>query len=187
MGAFDIQETTIYGEQLLRSPAWWPAPLADQWRSLYPALFSEHDLEMAHNQPRNHFFEWFAAIHRFQCDRSLALVEKYAYPIAHPEKFAVYSSVFSKDERRELDAIRKEFGNKQLPDLLVLGPPDYKRPYFVEVKGVDPVTKLRDELTQDQKSCFQAIRDRLGIRIEALKVVLVDLKEVSRDAGILET
>ena len=148
--------------------------------------FSEHDLEMAHKQPRNHFFEWFAAIHLFQCDRSVALVEKYAYPIAHPEKFAVYASVFSDVERRKLDAIRKEFGNKQLPDLLVPEPPDYRRPYFVEVKGTDPVTKHRDELTQSQKACFQAIRDRLDIRIDVLRVVLVDLKEVGRHAGILE-
>lgn len=71
MSEIGVHEATIYGEQSLRSHVWWPSPLADQWRSLYPTLFSEHDREMAHTQPRNHFFEWFAAIHLFQSDRSL--------------------------------------------------------------------------------------------------------------------
>ena len=169
----DLEEATIFAEQMLRDPLWWPSPLADQWRSLYPTIFSARDLEMAHNQPRNHFFEWLAAVHLFQCDRSLALVEKYQYPRAHPEKHALYTAAFTNDERRELEAIQKEFQNKQLPDLLVLRPPN-SQPYFVEVKGHDPITGHQDKLSADQTGCFKAIRDRIGVRVVLLNVMLVD-------------
>jgi len=169
----DLEEATIYAEQMLRDPSWWPSPLADQWRNLYPTIFSAHDLEMAHSQPRNHFFEWLAAVHLFQCEGSLALVEKYQYPRKHPEKHALYTAAFTDDERRDLEAIQKEFGNKQLPDLLVLHPPNW-RPYFVEVKGHDPITGHQDKLSPEQTECFKAIRDQLEVRVVLLNVRLVD-------------
>ena len=182
MRSDDLEEATIYAEQMLRDPSWWPSPLADQWRSLYPILFSAHDLEMAHNQPRNHFFEWLAAVHLFQSERSLALVEKYQYRGAHPEKHALYTAAFTDDERRDLEAIQKEFGNKQLPDLLVLRQPDW-RPYFVEVKGHDPITGHQDKLSAEQTECFKAIRYQLEVRVVLLNVMLVDSGDLGTVPG----
>ena len=34
---------------------------------------------MTRRQPRNHFSEWFAAIHLFHRDGALSLIEKYLY------------------------------------------------------------------------------------------------------------
>src|SRR5437867_3464231 len=55
----------------------WPSPIAAQWASLYPQLFDQDDVRLTRLQPKNHFSEWFAAIHLFHRDGALSLVEKY--------------------------------------------------------------------------------------------------------------
>src|SRR5918994_7071559 len=36
--------------------------LSRRWFTVYPHLFSRHDLRLADNQPRNHFYEWLGAV-----------------------------------------------------------------------------------------------------------------------------
>src|SRR2546427_13254290 len=63
----------------------WPRPLADEWLLAYPQLFDSDDLRLTIKQPRSHFCEWFVAIHLFQSEGALSLIEKYVYR-AHPRK-----------------------------------------------------------------------------------------------------
>ena len=114
-----------------------------------------------------HFYEWYAAIHIFQRSGAISMVEKYAYP-RHRRKFKQYTSVLSQSQRDELDSIRRQFDNVQLPDLLVL-PRDGSRLWFAEIKG-------RDGLSEKQVGCIEAIRSRLRIRVEVMRVKLIDLK-----------
>jgi hypothetical protein len=89
--------TTIYCPRALRelwSPpiAGKPSPLAEQWRQQYPGLFDKDDLRLNTSQGRFnlHFYEWYAAIHLFQRDGAVSMVEKFAFPDAHPQGRTVH-------------------------------------------------------------------------------------------------
>jgi len=69
-----MKETVFYCSPQVRRL--WPSPLAAQWASLYPQLFDRDDVRITQLQPKNHFSEWFAAIHLFHRDGVLSLVEK---------------------------------------------------------------------------------------------------------------
>ena len=86
----------------------WPRPLAKRWVQEYPDLFDQDDLRLAMNQPRNHFAEWFTAIHLFQRDGVLALVEKYAFQ-KHRRKLALYASLLNARERAVVEEVCGSF------------------------------------------------------------------------------
>jgi len=73
--------------------ALWPQPLARRWRSEYPHIFDSDDLRLALAQPRNHFAEWFVAIHLFHRDGAYSLLEKYLYG-NHPANRPSFASSF---------------------------------------------------------------------------------------------
>src|SRR6516164_113428 len=77
----------------------WPKPLAGQWLQQYPNLFDEDDRRLTVKQPRNHFCEWFAAIHLFHREGAHSLVEKYVYQ-NHPAKIARLKALLSERERK---------------------------------------------------------------------------------------
>jgi hypothetical protein len=36
--------------------------LAEEWKSRYPMIFDQADLDLVRNQPLYHFFEWLSAV-----------------------------------------------------------------------------------------------------------------------------
>lgn len=157
----NIIPTTIYFTQQLRSR--WPKPLAEEWSVSYPLLFDHEDLRLARNQPVNHFCEWLAAIHLFQRDGALSLIEKYLFG-RHPRKHKVIAETLNPDQLQILKAIHDEFG-VQPPDLFVFSP-NRSRFWFAEVKG--PGDKLRET----QKASHAAIREKLGVPVEVMRVTV---------------
>jgi hypothetical protein len=147
------------------------------WHRHYPQLFDEDDLRIADGPQRlNHFAEWFAAIHLFHRDGSISLVEKYDIYENHREnrlqtnvhvrKMAEYKRVVPEEQRQVLHQIGSEFG-VQLPDLLVLSR-DGISFSFCEVKGPGDGTLKR----ADQSGSRDAIRARVGVPVEIIKVSL---------------
>ncbi len=156
-----MRETTIYCSSEVRRL--WPAPLASQWAKLYPRLFDSDDVRITRKQPKNHFAEWFAAIHLFHRDGMLALVEKYVYG-THPRQQDILARLLTERQRQVLDEIRLGLG-VQPPDLLLYSP-DYSTFRFAEVKG--PHDRLRDV----QRRSHQAIQRRLRVPVEVVSVRL---------------
>jgi hypothetical protein len=157
----ELIETKIFCDKDLRK-RWWPEPLAKEWLLQYPGLFDFDDFRQATRQPEKHFFEWFAAIHLFQRDGSMSLVEKCAYP-SNPVKYERYLSLIDEETRVELDAIRRRCRGVQLPDLMVIAS-DHKKISFAEVKGD------RDKLRPGQPELLEEIV-ALGIDVELIEVV----------------
>lgn len=157
-----MRETTIYCSRQVRQL--WPFPLAEQWAELYPQLFDRDDVRITRLQRRNHFAEWFTAIHLFQRDGMLSLVEKYGYK-THPRKQDVLSQLFAPQQRAVLDEIRSRF-RVMLPDLLVYKP-DHSEFRFAEVKGPG------DHVREIQRQSHQAIEERLRVPVEIVVVRLV--------------
>lgn len=151
--------TTIYCGAELRKL--WPKPLAWQWSRHYPELFDADDVRIARTQPRNHFAEWFVAIHLFQRDGAFSLIEKYLFN-AHPAKVARLAELLSEAERDKLAAICKCCG-VQPPDLFVFIP-GTKRYWFAEVKGPG------DRLSEKQVKSHRAISQELGVPVEFFRV-----------------
>ncbi len=139
----------------------WPNPLAQQWIQQYPDLFDEDDLRLAVNQPRNHFCEWFAAIHLFHREGAHSLVEKYVFQ-NHPAKVAQLATLLSERERKTLEEIRDAYA-VQPPDLLVFVP-GTSRYWFAEVKGPG------DRLSAKQMLSHDALRRKLGVPVEIIEV-----------------
>lgn len=139
----------------------WPRPLASLWRRLYPQLFDADDLRLSSTQPRNHFNEWFAAIHLFHRDGAHSLVEKYVHA-RHKKKVAQLPRIISKVKRVILDDIQAEF-HVQLPDLLVFVP-GIARFWFAEAKGPG------DRLSAKQIQSHRAIIRRVGVPVEIIEV-----------------
>ncbi len=175
--------TTIYCPRVL--PKLWrtslpeePPQLARQWYEQYPEIFDDDDLAHVVNQaPRGyHFYEWYSAIHLFQRDGSRSLVEKYdSYENhrlnqrrrGHRRKVAEYERVVPETQKQMLHEICSEF-RVQLPDLLVL-PADGTSFSFAEVKGATDGTLNRE----DQRGMRDAIRERLRVPVEVIKVRLL--------------
>lgn len=151
--------------------------LPAQWREQYPQLFDDDDLRLAQGpQRRNHFCEWFAAIHLFQRDGARSLVEKYDtfenhrlnhLRKGHRRKVADYEKVVPEDKRQVLHEIGSRF-RVQLPDLLVLSG-DGRSFSFAEVKGPTDHTLKRE----NQWGSRCAIRTQLGVSVEVIKINLV--------------
>ena len=144
----------------------WPLTLAQQWSLQYPGLFDFDDLRQAVNQPEKHFNEWYAAIHIFQRDGSVSLVEKYEYP-SIPVKYERYMNLLCQETRDKFKSIHAECHDVQLPDLMVIAP-DHKTVSFAEVKGP------RDRFHGGQAESHESIRG-LGFKVEYIEVVFKDL------------
>jgi len=151
--------TTIHCTKAIR--ALWPDPLARQWLQQYPDVFDTDDLRLTVNQPKNHFCEWFAAIHLFHREGAHCLVEKYVFQ-NHPAKVARMAALLSKRERETLDAIRADYA-VQPPDLFVFVPKT-RRYWFAEVKGPG------DRLSTKQVRSHDAIAKALGVPVEIIEV-----------------
>lgn len=151
--------TTIHFTKAIRDL--WPDPLALHWLQQYPDLFDADDLRLTKTQPKNHFYEWFAAIHLFERDGAHSLVEQYVYK-THPTKMAKLVSLLSLDQRTILDGIRKTHA-VQLPDLFVFVP-NSTRYWFAEVKGP------RDRVSEKQAASHNAITRELGVSVEIIEV-----------------
>ncbi|HAM02710.1 MAG TPA: hypothetical protein DCQ30_10880 [Acidimicrobiaceae bacterium] len=165
------EQTTIFCDKQLRK-RWWPLPLGEQWVLQYPGLFDFDDLRQAVNQPEKHFCEWYAAIHIFQRDGSISMVEKCAYQ-NNPVKYERYINLLSQETRDKLDSILAEWHGVQLPDLMVIAS-DHKTVSFAEVKGPG------DRLHHGQPESHEAIK-KLGFRVEYIEVAFKDLLR-ERDA-----
>jgi hypothetical protein len=152
--------TTIYCTAQVREL--WPRPLAHRWLEEYPNIFDADDLRLTKFQPKNHFCEWFAAIHLFQSRAALSLVEQYRRLGAHPWKKKRFERLLSPEERRTLNDICAAYG-VQPPDLLVYTP-DFKERWFVEVKGPG------DRLSEKQLRSHRALATDLKIAVELIEV-----------------
>ena len=151
----------------------WPKPLAEDWLKKYPTVFDENDLELAISQPRNHFCEWYAAIHLFQNEHALALVEKYDVQ-KHRRKFRLFEQHLSASQRNTLARIRQDFG-VQLPDLFVIGASGDC--WFAEVKGPG------DQLSELQRRSHEAILSKLGIPVRLINVGIADSGPAEAEIG----
>jgi len=155
----NLAQTIIHCTKAIREL--WPDPLAQQWLQQYPELFDDYDLRLTVNQPRNHFCEWFAAIHLFHRDGAHSLVENYVFQ-NHPAKVARLATLLSGPERKTLDAIRDTYA-VQPPDLLVFVP-GTSRFWFAEVKGPG------DRLSAKQMRSHDALTHELGVPVEIIDV-----------------
>jgi hypothetical protein len=143
----------------------WPEPLASEWLEQYPQLFDAEDLRLALSQPAYHFNEWFAAIHVFERDGALSLVEKYDCK-RHRRKVAALANVLSVHERATLADICVRY-HVQPPDLFVFIP-ESDRYWFVEAKGQG------GRLSTKQKASHEAISRELGVEVEVVWVAVAD-------------
>jgi hypothetical protein len=161
-----VKGTIIYCDVKLRD-RWWPEPLAKEWMLQYPGLFDFDDFRQAINQqtPKKHFYEWYAAIHLFQRDGSISLVEKCDSP-RNPVKYERYVTLVSQEMRDKLKTILDEW-KVQLPDLMVIKR-DHRTVAFAEVKGPG------DSLHKGQPESLKAIRE-LDFEIEMIEVVSKDV------------
>jgi hypothetical protein len=99
-------ETTIHCTKAIRDL--WPNPLAKHWHQHYPDVFDEDDLRLTTTQPKNHFCEWFAAVHLFHREGAHSLVEKYVFG-KHSVKMAKLREILSEREQNTLEKIRKDY------------------------------------------------------------------------------
>lgn len=152
--------TTIYCSARVRDL--WPSPLAERWAAEYPQLFDKDDIRLTTTQPKNHFAEWFAAIHLFQRDGVRALVEKYLFR-THPIKRDLLSALLGPADIQTLQDISRSIG-AQLPDLLL-----HKSGHlvgFAEAKGPG------DRLSAKQRQTHLELKRHFGVSTEILDVKL---------------
>jgi hypothetical protein len=70
--------------------------LSQDWYEKYPSIFDEDDLRLAKTQPRNHFYEWLAAILIYLSTSYYSLVEKYQYTkVGHKRKQEIIEQIHS--------------------------------------------------------------------------------------------
>ena len=154
---------TIFYPTALRE-RFWPAPLADEWHSIYPEIFDDRDLEQTVTQPNKHFCEWFTAVHIFHSTGRLSLIEKAEFGQSHPRKRAVVDRFLSAQRQERLRKICSANG-VQWPDLFVYDDGGAELS-FAEAKGPG------DSLSPAQLASHAAIERDLGI-----KVIIFHLKE----------
>jgi hypothetical protein len=106
------------------------------------------------------FPEWFTAIHLFQRDGALSLLEKYAYR-NHDRKREILSGILSPDQLTILDNMRKTH-QVQPPDLFVYTPD--RRFWFAEAKGPG------DRLSVKQIQSHRFIAEYFQVQVEVFKV-----------------
>jgi hypothetical protein len=157
---FTQLHSTIFFPPQLR--AQWPSPLTTEWAEAYPAIFDADDIRNTLKQPKNHFYEWFAAVHLFHRDGALSLVEKYLFN-NHTRKAALIRELLTEEQLHTLVQIHRDELKIQPPDLLVFTP-DRRRIWFAEVKGPGDTPRPRQPESQ------HAIRTRLGLPVELITV-----------------
>jgi hypothetical protein len=135
--------------------------LRQTWFEMYPQLFDTNDYHIAINQPRYHFYEWFAAIQLYQTTGWLSLNQQYQYR-NHPTKRAVLARLNSALLFSAVDGSRQG----QCPDLLAYLP-DYSDWKFYEVKG--PGDRIR--VGSNQETRFRTIVELTGEPIRMIHVV----------------
>ncbi len=140
----------------------WPQPLARRWHEEYPNIFDVDDVRLTRLQSKNHFCEWFAAIHLFQSRGVLSLIEKYRRVKAHPSKKDRFERIFSEAERCILNDVCADCA-VQPPDLLTYTL-DFTQRGFVEVKGPG------DCLSDKQLRSHEALARELKLTVEVIEV-----------------
>lgn len=146
--------------------------LSQDWYNQYPAIFDKDDLRLAKSQPRNHFYEWLAAILIYHSTGYHSLVEKYQFTKdGHKRKQEIIERINSTGLHTAL-SLRADYGNVQCPDLLVYAP-DLTDWYFCEVKAG------QDRLRAKQELHFQALHELTGKPVKLVQFYFVG-KNVSR-------
>lgn len=153
------RQTTIFYPQSLRDR--WPEPLAREWLASYPDIFDQDDLRLTSKQRKHHFFEWLAAIHVFQRDGAISLIEKYGYR-KNPRQVRRLDELLPVSDAQFLREFRSTQG-VQPPDLLVYMP-DKSKYWFAEVKGP------RDQLSTQQRASHARIAHTLNAEVEVISV-----------------
>ena len=129
--------------------------LVREWSDRYPQIFDPQETQIALNQLEGHFPEWFGAVHLFETEGWLSLVESYQFK-NHEWKRSVLRSLGAENLIDFFDSQRsKGFGKQQAPDLLVYAP-DLSDYYFCEVKGPT------DKLSPRQPDYFAAVSQASG-------------------------
>ncbi len=139
-----------YSPNLLKE--WKCGQLQRKWKKQYPNIFDEDDLRIALSQRKNHFGEWYAALHYAKMGYRV-LIEKYIY-YAHPAKIRILKRRWPGLLER-LRHLGQDY-KCQPPDLLL-----YKRErfQFVEVKRDSDYEK------PTQKKMFKALSKRLKTHV----------------------
>ena len=155
-------ESTIFVTKELRAA--WPKQAA-VWARQFPRLFDADDLRLTRSQPRNHFSEWFAAIHLFQASGVRSLVQKYLFDDAHPRKAEALRAVLTLEQRNRLRSLCNRNGC-QPPDLLLFDARN-RLAGFAEVKGPG------DRLKPSQKRLLPDLELSFGVPAQVIHVRVV--------------
>lgn len=161
---------TIYCTAQLRKL--WPQSLARRWHEEYPNIFDIDDVRLAERQSKNHFCEWFTAIHLFQSRGVLSLIEKYRRVKAHPAKKDRFERIFPEAERRILNDICADCA-VQPPDLLTYAP-DFTERGFAEVKG--PGDRLPDKQLRSHEALARELINKLTVEVIEVRIQAVDCR-----------
>lgn len=156
--AFYNNKPMIYYDSNLRE-SWKKIELQEKWYTEYPMLFTEGDLKLAKSQFHNHFYEWLGTIQIFNDMGYFCLIEKYQFRkyVDQREVFknlvpeAVFNLITSRD-----------FGGRQVPDLLAYSP-DKSDWFFCEVKGGN------DRVSDGQGKAFEKLANVSGKKIQLMK------------------
>lgn len=137
--------------------------LRERWFTQYQGVcFDEADLEIARNQPKNHFFEWLGAVFWNNALGWNCAVEKFEYSY-HPSKFASFRRVVPADVRQFVSEEKSAaFGETQCPDLLVFEPTGSDW-FFCETKGE------KEGFTTHQIAYFKSLSERTNKRIKVVR------------------
>ena len=139
--------------------------LARQWAETYPSIFDAQDLKIALNQPDYHFYEWLAAVMFWHSIGYLSLVEKYEFK-RHKRQQEILRKLIPSDLFVLVTDHRQEFGNTQVPDLLVYAP-DMSDWFFCEVKGGT------DRLRPEQENEF-----RIFSELSKKPIYMIEIKPI---------
>lgn len=155
-------ESSIFASRELRAA--WPRQAAI-WARQHPGLFDQDDLRLTRTQPKNHFAEWFAAVHLFQAENLRSLVQKYLFDDAHPQKAEKLRKILTLAERNRLRAICNR-NACQPPDLLLFDA-RHRLAGFVEVKGPN------DRLKPTQRRMLPDLELSFGVPARLVHVRVV--------------
>jgi hypothetical protein len=125
--------------------------LQQVWADRYPGIFDQDDLRLATGPqaPRNHYFEWLAAVRLHEFTGYVSLVEKYDCQ-NHPRKHALFRKLAGP---RVFESVMKN--DQGRPDLVVYSP-DMADWFFAEVKGA------KDRLRDRQRERFAELCELTG-------------------------
>jgi hypothetical protein len=140
--------------------------LAEEWRSRYPEIFDQADLNLVRNQPLYHFFEWLSAVLIYEATGWLSLVESYTAG-THPNKRSKLRALVGDEIFEQLDL--QQSGQ---PDLFVYQP-GTDQWFFCEVKGGPD--KERDN-QKAWRNRFLALLERH--KMKGARVRMIQLKEI---------